>query len=238
MVVPLGADGDKPKAPLHWRLLRSVLRVYLTIAVPVFLTLLSVRLVMTPLFLQLEYNRPGFPDDTFGFSLEERMQYGREALHYLLSDEDIDYLRNKTFPDGSRLYNERELHHMIDVKEVTEIAFSRLGFAGIATMLMIVLLGAEVRLRQPIIHGLFDGSVMTLGIIGVIVLMAVTAWDLFFTAFHDLFFESGTWRFAYSDTLIRLFPEQFWFDAALVIGILTTAGAIIVILIIRRWRLV
>jgi hypothetical protein len=33
--------------------------------------------------------------------------------------------------------------------------------------------------------------------------------------------------FLYEDTLIRLFPEQFWFDAALFIGALTVIGAVV-----------
>jgi uncharacterized membrane protein len=31
-----------------------------------------------------------------------------------------------------------------------------------------------------------------------------------FVGFHQVFFDAGTWTFAYSDTLIRLFPERFW----------------------------
>jgi integral membrane protein (TIGR01906 family) len=60
---------------------------------------------------------------------------------------------------------------------------------------------------------------------------AVVAWDTFFTAFHQLFFAGGTWVFAYSDTLIRLFPEQFWFDAALTVGGLTLLGALALLLL-------
>ena len=42
------------------------------------------------------------------------------------------------------------------------------------------------------------------------------------------FFEDGTWQFYYTDTLIRLYPEQFWFDASLTVGIMTTLTALIV----------
>ncbi|MCZ7668066.1 MAG: DUF1461 domain-containing protein [Chloroflexi bacterium] len=53
-------------------------------------------------------------------------------------------------------------------------------------------------------------------------------WSLFFTLFHNIFFDSGTWTFAYSDSLIRLFPEQFWFDFALIwTGSILALGAII-----------
>ena len=38
------------------------------------------------------------------------------------------------------------------------------------------------------------------------------------------------------DRLLQLFPEQFWFDAALVIGTLTSLGAIAMLLISFRAR--
>jgi hypothetical protein len=36
--------------------------------------------------------------------------------------------------------------------------------------------------------------------------------------------------------LIRLYPQQFWFDISLVIGGLTTLGAIIILLVSLRLR--
>ena len=45
-------------------------------------------------------------------------------------------------------------------------------------------------------------------------------------ALHDLLFPPGTWIFPFSDTLIRLFPEQFWRDAlAALAGTLLGPGA-------------
>jgi len=35
----------------------------------------------------------------------------------------------------------------------------------------------------------------------------------FFVKFHHLFFEGESWLFPRTDTLIQLFPEQFWFNA-------------------------
>jgi integral membrane protein (TIGR01906 family) len=67
------------------------------------------------------------------------------------------------------------------------------------------------------------------------VIIAALSWDTFFTSFHSIFFASGTWQFEYSDTLIRLFPEQFWFDAAVTIGALTILGASLFWLISRRY---
>jgi uncharacterized membrane protein len=43
----------------------------------------------------------------------------------------------------------------------------------------------------------------------------------FFADFHHLFFQGNSWLFPDSDTLIRLYPLQFWQDAVLSIGIIS-----------------
>ncbi|MDX1994875.1 MAG: TIGR01906 family membrane protein [bacterium] len=215
--------------------LRWTARLFLTLAVPVLLVLFSVRLVMTPLFLQLEYNRPGFPEDDYGFTREDRLRLAPYAVNYLLNDADIGYLGDLTFPDGSPLYNERELRHMEDVKVVTRAAFTFLIILSLGAAVVTAVLAYRAETRRDLRTGLMQGSILTLSIIGTIIVVAIAAWDFFFTAFHEVFFESGTWRFLYSDTLIRLFPEQFWFDAALTIGGLTTLGAVVIFVSMWRW---
>lgn len=205
-----------------------VLRTYLTLVLPVLLVLISVRLVMTPLFLQVEYPRPGFPVDYYGFTIQDRLDYGPYALNYLLNGETIDYLGNLKFPDGTNMYNVRELHHMRDVKIVTQWAFRIAIASGALTFIFAFTLWRNTGNHVELYRGLFNGSVLTLGIVATIIISAFISWDLFFTGFHTIFFASGTWRFEYSDTLIRLFPEQFWFDAAITIGVITVTGAILI----------
>lgn len=216
------------------RALPHLVMVFFTVAVPVLLVLLSVRLVMTPLFLQLEYNRPGFPVDVYGFTTADRLRYGPLAVDYLLNGEGIDYLGDLAFADGAPLFNARELRHMEDVKVVTRAAYFVLLYGGLGALILGALLSRLPWGRAALWRGLFNGAVLTLALVAAIVFFAVAAWDFFFTAFHQIFFEAGTWTFAYSDTLIRLFPEQLWFDAALSIGVLTVLGALGLLLL--SWR--
>jgi len=46
-----------------------LLRLAVTLIIPPLLVLTSVRIVMTDTFLTLEYNRPGFPPDRYGFTM-------------------------------------------------------------------------------------------------------------------------------------------------------------------------
>ena len=50
--------------------------------------------------------------------------------------------------------------------------------------------------------------------------------DGFFVRFHEVFFAGDTWRFNNADTLIRIYPEQFWQDVSrLAAAIAVAAGA-------------
>lgn len=214
------APQSRPYAVLKW-----FLRLYITIAFPLLVVMVFVRIVMSPLFPQFEYTRPGFPEDYYGFTIQDRLTYSPFAIQYLLNGDDISYLGDLRFPDGKEMYNTRELHHMRDVKTVTQYAFAS-AFIG-----WIIALASSLFLwrsnRSGLRTALLNGSRFTIGLILAIVIIAVTSWDTFFTAFHGLFFAGGTWQFEYSDTLIRLFPEQFWFDASLLIGGATLLTALI-----------
>ena len=71
---------------------------------------------------------------------------------------------------------------------------------------------AEPRRRRADAARLGHVGKVVVGVLGVL------GWEQFFTQFHSVFFASGTWTFSLQDTLIRLFPGQFWVDAGIVIG--------------------
>lgn len=208
----------------------QILRAYITVMLPILLVLFSVRVVMSHTFLEFEYNRPDFPPDVYGFTREDRLHYAPFAVDYLLNDAGIEYLAQLQFPNGTSLYSPRELRHMEDVKVVTRAAYFVLTIGGAFYLVSVAVLLWKPRTRHDLASALFTGGVLTFGLIIAVILGAVFAWDTFFTAFHELFFADGTWIFLYSDTLIRLFPERFWFDAALTIGIITIGGALLITL--------
>ncbi len=201
--------------------------------VPIVLVLTSVRMVMSPAFVYLEYHTPNFPKDTYGFTRQDRLYWSRFALDYLLNDEGIEYLGDLQFPNGSPVYNESELYHMVDVKNVAQDAL----VVWYLTMAVIINLGVWSWFWGwwgNFFQGLGRGGRLTLALVGLTLIVVVIGFGLFFVAFHDVFFDPGTWRFAFSDTLIRLFPERFWRDTFLAVGLLTGIGGLALVLIFRR----
>ena len=203
--------------------LATALKVYIIAALPLALVLLNARLLTSSAFLRWEYNRPAFLPDPYGFSTEDRLTYAPLALAYLFNDEDIDFLGDQTFPYGSPLYNARELQHMRDVKALTGKLVA-VGVVGLALLaLSIVALAWRPATHPHLQGGLFQGGALTVALLVALIAFAAVSFNIFFVQFHALFFEGDSWLFRYSDTLIRLFPEQFWIDAFM----LLLGGAIV-----------
>lgn len=206
----------------------AICRVVIVAALPLVLVLLNARILMNDWYLRWEYSRPNFPEDPYGFTQAERLQHGRRALAYLFNNEGIDYLGEQTFSDGSPLYNERELSHMVDVKVVTQ----QIQFFGYGLLLLyavcVALLALSPPSRDALWSSLLSGSILTLALIVAGLVVVATSFNWLFTQFHALFFEGDSWLFLTSDTLIRLFPIRFWTDAfALLFG-----GALVEALVI------
>jgi integral membrane protein (TIGR01906 family) len=135
-------------------------------------------------------------------------------------------------PDGSLAFDERELDHMRDVKEV----YNYLTLVAVLALAVGISAGVVLYRRggaAAVWGTLSDGGLITLLGLGALGVLMLTSWDAFFTGFHALFFESGTWRFSYSDTLIRLFPQQFWQDAGILVVIVVALLAFVLALVGR-----
>jgi len=75
-------------------------------------------------------------------------------------------------------------------------------------------------------RGLSRGGWITVGLIAVTMVLVLIAFSVFFVFFHQIFFDTGTWVFRFSDTLIRLFPQRFWRDAFIAIGLVSLLGGL------------
>jgi integral membrane protein (TIGR01906 family) len=203
-----------------------------SILIPLALIGLGLRVLLTPLFLKIEYNMPYFPSDEYGFTKEDRLKWAPYALDYLVNSADISYLGDLKFDDGTPLYNERELSHMEDVKRVTQSAL-RVWYASLALLVLLGVWAWFGNWWQAYRLGLMRGGWLMVGLavtIGLIVVVGIAInpnvfWN-FFAGFHSLFFEGNSWLFLYSDTLIRLFPIRFWQDAFLLAAVIALGGGV------------
>ncbi|MDP9905223.1 TIGR01906 family membrane protein [Arthrobacter bambusae] len=215
------AANAKPLAP-------RIFQVLLAVFYPVVLLVLAIRAVASPLFLWVEYYRPGFPGDGYGFNADDRMTYGSYALDYLSNWSGPRYLGELVNQNGEKLFKEGEVSHMADVKTVMLSAF---GAGGLMIIIgIIAMLYLRKRSTGGIRRGMFAGSIVTLVLILGLGTLAALGWQQFFTDFHHIFFANGTWTFALDDTLIRLFPGQYWMDSGIAIGALVFITALLTLI--------
>ena len=194
----------------------------------------SIRILFTPLYMQVEYRMPGFPADPYGFTLQDRLHWSEVSLEYLLNSSDISYLANQRLADGAPLYNERELSHMVDVKTLVQ----KMLIAWWVLLIGLAALGIWAwrgHWLSGFLQGLSNGGKLTLVLVlFILVGVAISFRDLF-TSFHEIFFTGNSWLFNSSNSLIRLFPLRFWQDGFIVMGVFTILAAVILILINNRW---
>jgi integral membrane protein (TIGR01906 family) len=222
-------NAEREQAAKAKPVLPRFLQVLLAVFYPIILLVLAVRAVTSPLFLWVEYHRPGFPGDGYGFNADDRMTYGSYAVDYLSNWSGPRYLGELVNRSGEKLFKDGEVSHMADVKLVILSAF------GAGALLILISIIAVIYLRRRtqggVRRGLFAGSIVTLVLIIGLGTLAALGWQQFFTEFHRIFFAAGSWTFALEDTLIRLFPGQFWIDAGLVIAALVLITAIVTLIL-------
>ena len=132
------------------------------------------------------------------------------------------------------LLDESERSHMTDVSRLVRLLAGILVVALVVAGVTATWLRHEPR-RQGRIMLLASGGIGAVAV--VLAIVFAVAFEPAFLAFHELFFPPGTYLFATGSELIVLFPEPFWFDAALLAGAAIVLLAVVVSLIgLWRWR--
>jgi integral membrane protein (TIGR01906 family) len=200
--------------------IQRLAQLVIVIALPAFLLLSNVRLLMTPAFLHYEYSRPDFPAAP-GLNPTERLAIAQTTLDYVQGQADLETLRRLP-------YREKEVQHLVDVRVVTGQAFAVHWLAGGLLLGALLFLVRRPGTRLLAARGLLYGSALTLVLLVALALFIYANFDVFFVKFHQMFFAGDSWLFAYEDTLIRLFPVPFWFAAALGLALLTIGEALVI----------
>lgn len=121
--------------------------------------------------------------------------------------------------NGAPVLSERERSHMRDVRGVFD------AFGVLALLSLAVLVVTSIRARDPAARDRLwtavrrgaRGLAVGIAVVGVV---AVFAFDAAFEVFHRLFFAAGTYDFdPRTSRLVQLFPDQFWSETTMVVGL-------------------
>ena len=164
---------------------------------------------------------------TTGLAQSELDKAATGLIRYFNSGE--EYIRLTVVKDGKpfELFNQREIAHLKDVKELFWLDYwillgtliYALGYAGVCLW--------RKGWRQ-LAWGLVGGSGLTLALMLALGLGALLNFDRLFLQFHIISFTNELWQLdPTKDYLIMLFPQGFWYDATTCCGLGAAAGAVI-----------
>lgn len=137
-----------------------------------------------------------------------------------------------TVPDASHdsLLDNGERAHMLDVRNV----FTGLWVLVAASIGILVLAFRRARSAEARVaawRAVRNGAGGLAVVIGVAGVFAVVAFDAAFEVFHRLFFSAGTYTFdPATSKLVQLFPDAFWSETAIIVGV-----GIIAVAVMTTW---
>jgi integral membrane protein (TIGR01906 family) len=222
--------------------IRVLLAAIWAVALPAFLISTNLRWVT----LDLSTYTSGFvryrAAERTGIPPAELERIGSEFIAFFKGDRAEMQVIAQT-PAGTRpLFNEREVMHMHDVRELMRLFFRMQPIAG-AALLGTLLIASLVFRREsvgPIQLMMFTGVVATLVLAVLVGAASLMDFSSLFLQFHMLSFSNDLWQLdPRTDYLLILFPEPFWLDTTLrmawmtLIEIAALAG---LALLLPRWK--
>ena len=176
------------------------------------------RVAFNEWFIDWEYSKADFPKDRYGLPDDYRRYLAKLGLRSVLSDEGMEEFKRAKLPDGRKAFNEREIKHMEDVKNLLSVFFPLVYIAATISFLSLLYL------RDPRLIGkaLIFASLFSFMLTGASAIFSITNYELAFELFHNYVFDPYSWRFKYTDTLLRIYPMKFWYDGT--IFVVASAG--------------
>ena len=159
---------------------------------------------------------------------------------YFNSDEELLDVRVVINGAVWPLFNEREIIHMRDVKELLHAAYrvQEGTFLFLFTFCMVgfLIMGNEFAERIRMLF--LIGTVFIYVAIGVIGLVSLVGFNLLFRWFHEISFNNDFWLLdPQTSFLVHLFPQGFWLESTLLLGMATLAesSGIVALIILTEW---
>jgi len=216
--------------------LAAALVVAIAVSVTPILVVNAFRVLATGTFVRAELDRHGFPPDRYGLTNDQRKELALLGLRSIQpGSEGIALLERARLPNGSPAFGLRELTHMRDVRRLFGIAL-RSQLIALVVIGALALGLARTRFRAVVPLGLLAGAAATLATALLAVPLILLGFDGFFTRFHEVFFSGDSWQFNNADTLIRIYPEQFWQDVSRLAAGIAVAQALVLVPLAWWWH--
>jgi integral membrane protein (TIGR01906 family) len=198
------------------KILFRLLKAITIISIPLFLFSLSLAWGFNSQWLyQFGFDKYDVSDIT-GFSEEELSGISNSMIDYFNNSE--EYVEIFTEGDGqtSEVFTEEEKIHFKDVKALVKIDYliCIISLGIIIIFLICALMNRKSRKVRDAALTFLSGSVLSISLIIILGIVALTSFDQFFLEFHHLVFTNPHW--SAPGYMLLLFPGGFWQDAAVI----------------------
>jgi integral membrane protein (TIGR01906 family) len=165
----------------------------------------------------------------------------RDIVSYFRDDREL--LTTRVVIDGAEqpLYTPKEALHMRDVKALFGRVFRihELAFAYLVAYVGAVFLWSRERSLAQLGRLCVWAGALTVGLLALAAVATVVGFDTLFRQFHLLSFANDFWELDPArDHLVQMFPQGFWFDVTLAVGVASMLeGALLALLglALRAW---
>ncbi len=201
-----------------------VLGIIFAACLPIFIIAINVGYITHSDWLYT-YNwwRNGIPDRT-GLPIHELDSTADQIKDYFQNDAERLDVRVNTSRGTVSLFDEREILHMIDVKDLMRYVSITSVWTGII-LAFTATIGLAIRRHQfwSSLSRWLRYTALIWGLaIAAIIINAIIDFTWIFTQFHLLSFANDLWQLdPFRHYLLLLFPERFFLEATLFIALLT-----------------
>lgn len=184
-------------------------------------------LLMNNIFLTQEFYKQSIQKSS-KMTKNEYLFYADQIIKYFFNNQGNVVIKDENGHNINDFFTEEETLHMIDVKRIIRFVFILLIIS------LVTLFALFKKIKFKIVSNALVLSFVALSIIGTILYFN---FDRSFYIFHKIFFRNQYWLLPENDMLIRMFPENFFYDYAITWFVISCFPGFILILFKRFGRL-
>jgi integral membrane protein (TIGR01906 family) len=199
----------------------KALNLLISIALIIIIIFAPLFLLMNNFLLTYEFNKQSIRE-TSNMTKDEYLFYTDQVIKYFFNNESNLNIKDKNGNNLNNFFTEEEILHMIDVKRIIRYVFILLIIS------LVTLFALFKKIKFKIVSNALILSFVALSIIGTILYFN---FDRSFYIFHKIFFRNQYWLLPENDMLIRMFPENFFYDYAITWFVISCFPGFILILL-------
>lgn len=215
-----------------------LLKLIFIVSLPLFLLAANLRLAInTPALYEYGFKKYDVSNAS-GIPQSDLHRIAAGLVGYFNSDDDLFQLEINRYGQKTQLFHENEAVHFRDVKGLVDMDFA-FQWATMAYLLLFAIAMVAWKRAEgwgEVLSALRWGGGLTLGLLALLGLTVVVAFDQLFLAFHLAFFNNDLWLALSGDVMTVLFPEEFFRDALVMIAVAMAAESALIFAL--SWRAV